>query len=294
LSPKAHKSGEGMMRAFVVIMVCAGVACAGSVQTTAQVTGKGLEGGAGSPVVIDCDITLSGSTSVSLPACSGLVFADASADFAVGPLLDGFTEGGRVSTHLPPPYPYGEPGSSARGSATSDGTETESLIALGATGSGILQLNFLLTGQSQTDYGIGGGGFIVSDHFTVNGGGGFCPTFFPTEDFGCGGAYFVPVSIPFIFGVPFSVTQDLNVVAGSIVNTAAGGPTGLALFDIQSVLWSYSVTDPSGSPITGAIVTQTPELAISAQLAFRWRCSSCGLRGGKSSVPGSKVRVEIG
>jgi hypothetical protein len=157
--------------------------------------------------------------------------------------LSGFSESGFIQTEAPPPGP---PARSNDAEVKTMASETENLVVLGGSGPGLLNLTFLFNGQSGNDASYGGGGG-VDYSFNITGGGGFCPTI-NSGVFACGDGYFVYASIPFTFGTPFTVTQSLDVIAGSY-------DQGVANFDITTVLYGYSILD-GNNPVPGAWVTQ--------------------------------------
>jgi hypothetical protein len=177
------------------------------------------------------------------------VEGDASASVISVALLDGFSISGTSSAESV--YQPNAP-------AIADATETEILMAFGGTGPGFLQLQFFLTGDAE---GCCGGlfGGSVEGGFSVAGEGDFCPSY-GGQEIGCDSTspyfylgYPIFATVPFIFGVPSSVTQDLQGAAYEYDGY------GFATFEFQSSLYSYSVTDQNGSPIADATVSQAPE-----------------------------------
>jgi hypothetical protein len=232
-----------MLRAVIAMFVMACAVRAGSISITQFAT---VAVSVPFPPGLDCPTAFSFSASYVSNSCGdgGATADDGGPD--PGNLLGSITETGGIETGLLP----GHTTAISFGLAGADVTETELLDASGSTGSGLLQLEFLLNGYSENDGATGGGGYVADFSFMGSGfsyfGSGLCPTD-SSGQFLCGGypdteGTPVFVTVGFVFGTPFSVTQDLEVEVGS-------SGSGFANFDVQSVLASYSVTNQNGLPI---------------------------------------------
>jgi hypothetical protein len=286
IRPERHEFrviGAVTKRALLALVLCAGMARAGVIQVTS------LANEAWDTCEANLSQASSTSTYLSLSASCGYpdISGFSSATVTQAPMLAGFSESGGFIAN----QSGGGPGASdPQGSVTTTGYDTQTFMASGSTGSGTLLLQFLLTGQSENDADTGGGGVDFS--FTVNGAsangvnGSFCPTV-AIGEFYCGDGYSVTAAVPFVFGTAFSISEDLNVIAGSY-------GAGMANFDVQSALEDYTLASPSGAPIPGATLSallSDAQGSVSPEPATLWlTLLSLPLLAGLRRVAGLKLQ----
>lgn len=139
----------------------------------------------------------------------------------------------------------------ASAAASSLMQQTQQLVVFGGAGSGTLSLVFEFAGGGAA---VSPSPSVISMSFAVSVNGPQLLSFACSPDptgFSCGGvtAETATVNVPFTFGVPFNLTQQLTANATEFIMNAP-------MVDVSSGLLSYSV---AGQP--GAVLLATPEPA---------------------------------